>query len=341
MSERRFDPTTGEWVTFATHRQDRTFKPPPDSCPLCPDPEGNVDGEIRRADFDVVVFDNRFPSMSPMPQAPDIESSDLLPVLAAQGRCEVVVYSSDHATTLAELGYERVRLLVDVWADRYAVLGAEGHTYVLPFENKGEVIGVTLHHPHGQIYAFPQVPPRPLRELTSYADHRRRTGRCLGCDVVAEELSTQERIVVLGDHWVAHVPFWARFPYEVRIASREHRSSLTELSGQERDDLARVLVSLLGGYDELFGFSLPYVMALFSAPTSGSASDVGWDGSWSDVSHMHLMFSPPHRSATKLKYLAGAELMGGAFMTDIAPETAAQRLRAAIGRARTSLRTAG
>ncbi len=333
MSERRFDPTAREWVTFATHRQDRTFKPPADSCPLCPDPEGKVDGEIRRPDFDVAVFDNRFPSMRIRPEAPDVATSQLLPVLPGNGRCEVLVYSANHDTTLSAVGYERVRLLVDVWADRYVVLGNEGHAYVLPFENKGEVIGVTLSHPHGQVYAFPEVPPRPLRELASYAAHRKLTGQCLGCEVVAAEVTAGDRVVVLGDYWVAHVPFWARFPYEVRVAPLAHYPSLTAADPAARDDLARVLVDLLTGFDALFGFSLPYVMGLFSAPPHGDPAVAGWQGEWSDISHMHFMFSPPHRSATKLKYLAGSELMGGAFMTDIAPERAAEELRAAVGRA--------
>ena len=335
MSERRYDPTTGEWVTFATHRQDRTFLPPADSCPLCPDPAGAWDGEIDRAAFDIAVFDNRFPSLSPDPPPPDLAGTDLYPVQPATGRCEVVVYSAEHDTTLAAAGRERVRLLVDVWADRYAVLGAEGHAYVLPFENKGEVIGVTLHHPHGQVYAFPDVPPRPLRELTAAARHRAATGRCVECDVVAAEVSTGSRVVVAGAEWVAHVPFWARFPYEVRISPRAHRPHLGAVDAAGRDDLAGVLRDVLRGMDALFGFSLPYVMGLFQAPTGGSPAAAGWDGGWDDIAHAHLLISPPHRGPAKLKYLAGSELMGGAFMTDVAPEQAAERLRDAVERART------
>lgn len=346
MSERRLDPTTGEWITFATHRQNRVFLPPPDHCPLCPTREGSATlTEIPRPDFDLVVFDNQFPAMQPMPLpagdggragARDGASdggSDLLPVRSAHGRCEVIVYSPEHETTLAQAGYRTVRTLVDVWADRYAVLGEEGHAYVLPFENKGEQIGVTLHHPHGQVYAFPDVPPRPLRELTAAARHRSSTGRCVDCDVVGEELERQDRIVVRGRSWIAHVPFWARFPYELRIVPTEHRSCLLDLGADERDDLAEVLVAVLRGLDELFGFSMPYVMGLFGRPTGSSPDAAGWVGDWDDISHLHLMVSPPHRSAEKLKYLAGSELMGGAFMTDVAPERAAASLREAVTRA--------
>ncbi len=337
MSERRFDPTTGEWVTFATHRQDRMFLPPAELCPLCPGTDGAPGAsELGDTPFDIAVFDNRFASMQPHPRAPDVASTALMPVQPTRGRCEVVVYSARHDTTLAGAGYQTARMLVDVWADRYDVLGAEGHVYVLPFENKGEVIGVTLNHPHGQIYAFPEVPPRPMRELRAAAAHRNDTGRCVGCDVVDAEVDAGARIVAITEHWVAHVPFWARFPYEVRITARAHRPSFAHLDPSVRDELAVVLVDVLRGLDELFGFSLPYVMGVFSRPTGGDPSLAGWAGDWDDISHLHLMISPPHRSADKLKYLAGSELMGGAFVTDVAPEQAASTLRESMSRAAAS-----
>ena len=319
---------------MATHRQDRIFLPAADHCPLCPTPAGaDFHSEVLRPDYDVVVFDNQFPSMQPAPPAPDVAGSPLLPVAPAAGRCEVVVYSSDHTTALARAGYGTVRLLVDVWTDRYRVLGTEGHAYVLPFENRGEVIGVTLHHPHGQIYAFPDVPPRPRRELAAAAAHHLRTGRCVECEVVAAEAADGGRVVVAGETFVAHVPFWARFPYEVRISPRAHRPSLLALDEAERDDLARVLLTVLRGYDALFDFPLPYVLGLFSRPTGGDPAEVGWSGDWDAISHLHLDVCPPHRGPEKLKHLAGSELMGGAFMTDIAPEAAAATLRAAVARA--------
>lgn len=334
MSERRLDPTTGEWVTFATHRQDRVFLPPAGACPLCPAPVSGAEvSEIGDVDFDVVVFDNRFPSMQPVPPEPDAVGGSLMPVLPAQGRCEVVVYSAEHGTTLARAGYDTARTVIDVWADRWFVLGTEGHQYVMPFENKGEAVGVTLDHPHGQVYAFPQVPPRPLRELRVAAEHRHRTGRCLDCDVVGEELADGRRVLVAGEYWVAHVPFWARFPYEVRISPREHHADLAGLSVAARDELAWVLIQVLRGLDELFEMSMPYVMGVFSRPTGGDPAVAGWSGKWEQISHLHVLISPPHRTVTKLKYLAGSELMAGAFITDVAPEQAASRLREAMARA--------
>lgn len=331
MSERRYDPTSDEWVTFATHRQHRMFLPAADRCPLCPWRGGfESASEITRPDYEIAVFDNRFPSMQPTPPPPDLVSNAPFLVEPATGRCEVVAYSCDHSTTLARAGYDTVRLLVDVWADRYQVLGAEGHAYVLPFENKGEVTGVTLHHPHGQIYAFPEVPPRPLREFSAAARYRTSSGRCVECDVVRAEEEWADRVVVLGEEWVAHVPFWARFPYEVRITPRSHTPTLVDVDVAGRDDLARILVAVLRGLDGLFGFSMPYVLGLFGRPTGDDPARAGWEGDWDDISHLHLLISPPHRSATQLKYLAGVELMGGSFVTDVSPEQAALTLRHSI-----------
>ncbi len=326
MSERRYDPTADEWVTFATHRQGRTYKPAAGACPLCPSRPAapgvlaRPGVEVPRTSYEVVVFDNRFPSLSLAPPVPDVEPTDLFPVEPALGHCEVVVYSDDHDTTLADLPRDRVRMLVDVWADRYDELGGlDGISYVMPFENKGDVIGVTLAHPHGQVYAYPDVPPRPARELRAARRHHERTGRCVECDVVAAELDGP-RQVLRGRSTVAFVPFWARFPYEVHVVPTAHRPTLPGLDDAERDDLADVLSRLVRAYDGLFGFSLPYVMALHARPTDDRED-------WDPVSHLHVEFAPPHRSADKLKYLAGSELAGGAFMTDVAPEVAAARLR--------------
>jgi len=180
MSELRWHPLLREWVATATHRQDRTFFPPPEFCPLCPTRPGGVPTEIPAEDFAIAVFENRFPSLSPRPPEPAVAGSDLSPVQAAAGACEVVVYTADHAATLAELPVARIELLIRVWIDRTRELGARPEiAYVFPFENKGEAIGVTLAHPHGQIYGYPFVPPVPARELAAMREHRARTGRCL------------------------------------------------------------------------------------------------------------------------------------------------------------------
>lgn len=318
MTERRYDPTRGEWVTFATHRQNRTFLPPADQCPLCPTTPGGPATEIPAAGFELVAFDNRFPSFTADPPAPSVPGDALTPVVPAAGRAEVVVFTSDHDATLADLPVARIRALIDVWADRTADLRRRPEVgYVFPFENKGEEIGVTLHHPHGQIYAYPDVPPIPAQEIAAARAYRAAHGSCVWCDVVVRE-ETSERLVARGPAFAAYVPFWARFPYQVYVSARRHAPSVPDLTGPERDDLARVLKRVLGAYDRLFGFSMPYVLAVHQEPaTAGQA----------DVTHLHLELSPPYRTATKRKFLAGSELAAGAYVTDLAPERTAVTLR--------------
>ena len=217
----------------------------------------------------------------------------------------------------------RIRNLVEVWADRYEELGALPFVeYVFVFENKGEAIGVTLHHPHGQIYAYPFVPPRPKRELEAAREHREKTGDCLHCDILAGELDDDRRVVAEGEHFVAFVPFYAHFPYEAHVYARRCAPSLADLDAAERRDLAGVLKRLLIGYDTLFGFSLPYMMVMHQAPTDG--------GDHRGVAHFHIEFYPPNRTADKLKYLAGSETGAGAYVVDVLPEATAGTLREAI-----------
>ncbi|MFL6239457.1 MAG: galactose-1-phosphate uridylyltransferase [Actinomycetes bacterium] len=327
MTERRWDPVTGEWRTFATHRQDRTFLPPAEACPLCPTPVGaTTTTEVPEPAYQIVVFDNQFPSLSAQPPEPTVQPSDLYDVLPAVGAAEVVLYSDQHNATFTDLDIERVRRLIDVWADRYAVLGARHDIgYVFIFENKGAVIGVTIDHPHGQIYGFPDVPPRPRRELDVAAAHLAEHGTCVYCDVVAHEQSDGVRVVSSNEDFLAFVPFAARFPYEVHVTSLRHAASLLDLSDPERRSFAEVLLNVARAYDGLFAFSMPYVMAMHQSPTD--------DGEWLAVSHLHVEFTPPYRTADKLKYLAGAELAAGAFINDTVPEATAAALRRALDEA--------
>lgn len=323
MMERRFDPTTREWRTFATHRQDRTFLPAADHCPLCPTKDPSSPSEVPASAYELVVFDNRFPALVADPPPPSLPSSRFYPVEAARGASEVVVYSDDHHATLAELGADHIRRLVDVWADRYRVLGSRDEVaYVFVFENRGEVIGVTLEHPHGQIYAYPDIPPRPRAELDAGLGHLRRYGTCVFCDIVARERADRRRLIGQSAGFLAFVPFAARFPYEVHLTAQRHATSLLDLTDPERDALAQLLETVLRGLDALFGFPLPYVMSMHQAPTD--------DGPWQEVSHFHIELTPVHRTATKLKYLAGSEIGAGAFINDMTPEVSAAELRAAV-----------
>ncbi|HEV2742730.1 MAG TPA: galactose-1-phosphate uridylyltransferase [Rubrobacter sp.] len=323
MNQLRWDPTLGEWVAYATHRQGRTFLPPAEYCPLDPTKPGGFPTEVPRESYDIVVFENKFPSFTPDAPEPEGEGNALTPAAAGRGVCEVVLYSDDHYSTLATMPERRIRNLVEVWADRYEELGALPFVeYVFVFENKGEAIGVTLHHPHGQIYAYPFVPPRPKKELEAARNHRDEKGTCLHCDLLSQELEDGRRVVVEGEHFVAFVPFYAHFPYEAHVYARRCAPSIDDLDAAERRDLARVLKRLLVGYDELFGFSLPYMMVMHQAPTDGGDHD--------GVAHFHVEFYPPNRTADKLKYLAGSETGAGAYVVDVLPEDTAGTLREAV-----------
>ena len=323
MTERRYDPVTGEWRMFAGDRQDRTFLPPDDLCPLCPTRPGGPATEIPLPAFDVVVFENRFPALTRHPPEPAVAGTELYPVTASAGANEVVVYSDDHRRGLGELDVAHVGRIIDVWAERYVELGRRPEVgYVFIFENRGEAVGATITHPHGQIYAYPDIPPRARQELDAAAAHLARTGRCVYCDVLAREASDGARVVAATPGFLAYVPFAARFPYELHVAPRRHTPTLTELAADERLALAELLRAVARGYDRLFGFPLPYVMSMHQAPTDG--------GDHAAVSHLHLELTPLHRAADRLKFLAGSELGAGAFINDGAPEETAARLRAAV-----------
>jgi UDPglucose--hexose-1-phosphate uridylyltransferase len=321
MTELRWNPVLEEWVGTASERQERTFFPPRDYCPLCPTRPGGFPTEIPAPDYEIVTFQNRFPAFTPDPPEPAVAGDELMPVAPAQGICEVLVYSPVHDATLTDLPVSHFRNLVEVWTDRFAELGAHEYVkYVYIFENKGEVIGVTLSHPHGQIYAFPFVPPVPGRELASARRHFERTGRCLFCDILDKERRVRTRIVVENEHFTSFVPFYARWPYETHVYPRAHRSALTDLTAEERDALADVLKRQLVQFDALWQRSLPYIMLMHQRPT---------DTADYPHYHFHIEFLPPYRTREKLKFLAGVEQGAGTFLNDTVAEDKAAELRKA------------
>lgn len=316
--ELRWNPVLEEWIVVAPERQDRTFFPPDEYCPLCPTRDLTRPTELPARDYELAVFENRFPSFSRAARPPSRARAPN-EAAKARGSAEVVVYSSDHAAALSEQPVERVDRLVEVWTDRYRELAARSEVhYVLIFENHGEEIGVTLTHPHGQIYAFPFVPPVPARELATAARYRRRKGSCLQCDVVAAEAKARERVVFANDGFLAFVPYSARYPYEVHVVSRRHRASLLELTDGERHDLATALHTMLRKYDNLWSRPMPFVMVLHQRPA---------DGRRYPGCHMHFEFTPPYRSRDKLKFLAGCEVGAGVFINDARAEETAKELR--------------
>jgi UDPglucose--hexose-1-phosphate uridylyltransferase len=322
LIERRLDPVANAWRLLSTGRQQRTFLPGESECPLCPSREGSPETEIPRGAFEIAVFDNKFPPLVADAPAPSAAGAPYRTARAV-GAAEVVVYTDDHDATLAQLGRDRIEALIHVWADRYAELGSRREVeYVFIFENRGAEVGVTLHHPHGQIYAYPDVPARVARRLERARRHLAAHRTCVHCDVVARERADGVRTIAQTESFTAFVPFAPRFPYEVHVLSRRHAASLLDLTDPERASLAEILESVLRAYDALFGFPLPYVMSVHQSPTD--------DGAHAPISHFQIEFAPIHRTSTKLKYIAGSELGAGAFVLDARPEDTACELRAAL-----------
>jgi UDPglucose--hexose-1-phosphate uridylyltransferase len=311
-AELRRDRLVDEWVIVATHRQTRTFLPPTRDCPLCPS-RGDAQTEIPAPAYDVVVFENRFPSLPAT--GGEVEGP--------AGRCEVICYSDEHEASFATLSDERLATISRAWAERTAALGADtGVAYVFCFENRGEQIGVTLHHPHGQIYAYPFIPPRAERMLSAADAHRRRTGTCLACDLLDDELADGRRIVASTESAVAYVPHAARWPYEIHVLPRRHVPDLPALADAERDDVVRLQADVLHRLDGLFDAPVPYIAGWIQAPSHEQR----------DVLHLRLQIVSPQRDVGKLKYLAGSEAAMGAWINDVLPEDAAKRLREAPAR---------
>ncbi|HEY8301470.1 MAG TPA: galactose-1-phosphate uridylyltransferase [Jatrophihabitans sp.] len=316
--ELRYDRALDEWVIVAAHRQSRTFQPAAADCPLCPSQPGRPT-EIPAGAYEVVVFENRFAALGAPedPAAPG--DAQRRPGV---GRCEVVCFSDRHDASFAQLSPERVELVVEAWVDRTQELATlPGVEQVFCFENRGKDIGVTLEHPHGQIYAYPFVTPRTRRMLSAARRHEQRTGRNLADDTLAAELDEEVRVIHRGEHWTAFVPFAARWPYEVHLYPNRRVPDLAALPGPARTEFALAYTDVLSRFDALFGVPAPYISAVHQAPRVAR-----------DVLGLHIEIFTSRRDTTKLKYLAGSEAAMEAFANDVAPEAAAERLRASTPR---------
>ena len=312
QSQLRFDRATGRWVVIAARRQDRTYKPPIDQCPLCPGP-GGLSSEVPAPDYDVVVFENRFPSLSGAGLSAAAPSG-FVP-LPGVGRCEVICFSSDHNGSFAELPPAHARLVVDAWRDRTgALLDVPGVQQVFCFENRGEEIGVTLAHPHGQIYGYSFLTPRTAAMMEQAAKHK---GGNLFADLLAAEIADGSRIVARTELFTAFVPFAARWPVEVHIYPNRFVHNLVDLSEAELDDFARIYVDILQRFDRMYSEPLPYISALHQYSDTPALRD----------GYFHVELMSIRRSATALKYLAASESAMDAFITDVVPEAVASRLR--------------
>ncbi|MEO0048814.1 MAG: hypothetical protein RL556_146 [Actinomycetota bacterium] len=316
VARMRLDSLTGDWISIAAARQNRAFLPPAHQCPLCPTTAENA-SELPDV-FDVAVFENKSPSFGPVLAEVDDPNYAVVQDLAlgstrdSIGRCEVVVFSPEHTGSLGGLPLERVRTVIEAWADRTANLNAlPGIRQVFVFENRGQEIGVTLHHPHGQIYSYPYVTPRTQKLMQSLEK--------FGPDLFEQTLKFEqasERVLIKGENFTAYVPFAARWPIEIHLLPHRHVGSLAELTDSERDELAVIYKQLLSALDRLYDTPTPYIAAWHQAPNVAGGENV----------RLQLQITSPRRAADKLKYLAGSEAAMGAWIGDVVPETIAANL---------------
>jgi UDPglucose--hexose-1-phosphate uridylyltransferase len=318
----RQDVLTGDWISIAAARQNRVFLPPANLDPLAPQTPDNP-SEVPDQ-YDVAVFENRSPSFGPAlgddPGAPhgldDLVQLGLGRERTSVGRCEVVCFSPEHEGSFGTQTESRARTVIEAWADRTAELSKlPGIQQVFPFENRGEAIGVTLHHPHGQIYAYPYVTPRTQRML----DAADRLGPRLFDDILEFERSSS-RVVLSGEHWTAFVPFAARWPLEVHLVPHRHVPDFAATDDEQRAELAPLYLRLLRGLDAVYDSPTPYIAAWHQAPVNVGRQAL----------RLHLQLTSPRRAADRLKFLAGSESAMGAWIGDIPPEDSAERLRKAI-----------
>ena len=319
IGELRLDPLVNEWVAMASHRQGRVFLPPKELCPLCPSTSENLT-EVPEEDFEVVVFDNKSPSLRPPVgdwALPDMAGPDT-DTGSAAGKCEVICFTADHGQSFKDLSTERIRVLLEAWMDRTRELSQEKFIqHITPFENRGEEVGVTLAHPHGQIYAYSYIPPKVARMLEVAKKHKERTGKVLFDEIVAREIKDEERIVAENKHWVAYVPYAARYSFEIHLAPKVSVADLSELTPEVADAYPAIAKEVLQRLDGVFDIPMAYIAAWHQAPVREGR----------DLLRLHWQITSVRRAPGKLKYLAGSESSMGAFIMDLRPEQSAAQLR--------------
>lgn len=318
MAELRWHPLIKDWVMIASNRQNRPQMPKND-CPFCPG-SGKVPDN-----YDVYMYPNDFPALSQTPPTPDPVATDFFKTAEAYGKCEVILYSPDHTKPIRELTDGHMLKLVDLWVERFNAMKADERIkYVFIFENRGEVVGVTMPHPHGQIYGYSFMPKKLSLELESAKEHKEQTGKCLYCDLLENEVKEGSRVIFENEYFTVFLPFFCEYPYGVYIMSKAHKGDITEFTAEERFALGATIRRVSGMLDSLFNTNFPYMMCMHNAPVNS--------GDTSDYFHFHIEFFPPMRSDVKQKFNASSETGAWAHCNPTAPEEKAEELRAAYKR---------
>lgn len=333
MAELRWNPMIRDWVMIASHRQNRP-QMPKDWCPFCP---GENNPRVPKT-FDVLKYDNDFPALSPEPPAMDRpypdSASDIYAVAPSYGKCEVILYSPEHTGKLCNLPLSHVRRLVDLWTDRFAELSADKkHKYVFIFENRGDVVGVTMPHPHGQIYAYSVLPKKIELECDSMRDFYREHGTCMFCRINQEEKAFAQRVIYENEHFICYIPFFADYAYGTYIASKSHKRDLLCFDDAEKDALADMIKSVTGMYDMLFGKPFPYMMCMHNGAVNMDDVYPGSDA----YTHFHIEYYPPMRSEVKQQFQASSETGVWAHCNPTSPEEKAVEMREALKAFRATL----
>ncbi|MCL2085002.1 MAG: galactose-1-phosphate uridylyltransferase [Oscillospiraceae bacterium] len=316
MAELRYDPISREWVMVASYRQSRP-QMPADWCPFCPG-----SGKVPDAGYDVMRYLNDFPALSQSPPEPDDVATDVFQTARAYGRCEVLLYSDRHTATLGDLDDEHIKKLANMWRECFVELSADERVkYVFIFENRGEQVGVTMPHPHGQVYAYPYLPPKLEREVLSAREYHIVKGGNLFLSLLDEEKRVGTRIIARGEHFTVYVPFYSRIAYGVHVTANRPVADISEMTDAELGALGVTLRDCARMYDGLFGFPFPYMMCMHNAPVNS--------GDFTGVFQFHVEFFPPLRARDKQQFFASSETGAGAFCNPTSPEEKAAEMREA------------
>jgi UDPglucose--hexose-1-phosphate uridylyltransferase len=316
MAELRYNPLLKDWTMVSSNRQKRPNMPK-DFCPFCPG-SGKVPEQ-----YEVHLYHNDFPVLSSTPPEPDNVGGGVYKTKEAYGKCEVVLYSPDHYATIPDLSRNHMKKLVDLWEDTFKRLEEDPkHQYVMIFENRGEEVGVTMPHPHGQVYAYPFIPLKVKTELEACQEYYDENGRNLFDDMIHEEKQFGQRVILENEYFIAFIPFFTDYPYGVFVVNKNNKTAITEFTEEEKIALGDMIQDLVGGMDNIYDKLFPYMMVMHQRPSNL--------GSYQDIYRFHIEFYPPLRDKDKIKYNASSETGGWAAANPTKVEDNAQILRDAI-----------
>lgn len=313
MAELRYNPLLRDWTMVSAKRSKRPHMPKT-GCPFCPG-----SGKVPE-NYDVHLYHNDFPVLSSQPPVPDEVGGSLYKTKEAVGKCEVVLYSPDHDATIPDLSRDHMKKLVDLWTNTFADLEEDSnHNYVMIFENRGEEVGVTMPHPHGQVYAYPFIPLKVKTELESCRNYYETNRRNMFDDMIQEEQRFGERIILENEHFIAYIPFFTDYPYGVFVVSKENKTAITQFEEEEKSALGEILQNVVGGMDQVFDRLFPYMMVMHQRPSNGEKVD--------DYYRFHIEFYPPLRDKDKIKFNASSETGGWAAANPAKVEDTAKILK--------------